>query len=513
MRRWRAALPWVVPAIGLAALPAVVGAAFVPAAGAAASRVVAPTASVPAVARVVLPGMVVPSLGETQPLLGQPRSLLGNRTERTNWSGYDVVTGGPFTSVTATWKQPRVRSSSADFTDAAFWVGLDGDTPDPDNDPAQTVEQIGTEGFSLMGHVYYDAWYEMYVRGGGSAADPVFLNNPKKKRYYLPIHAGDWVTATVTWIPATDATNTSPATLEGFTLTLVDHTTSKTFTKTIATPKTSVPPERSSVEVVAEAPSLADGSILPIADFGLLTFRDCAFEGQPIDAFDWSRINMISWDTRATEVATSVLSPNGAAFSVTTDLKRPVTAVSGAGAAWHGKPVTLHFTARDNRGGTGVAFTQYSLDGGATWTKGKSVTLPAPADHSADGAIKVWYRSADRAGNLERRRVCTVHIDTRRPTPVAKWPARALRGHQAAVRFFVSDPRPGSPTATVTLRFRDSRGALVRKIVLSGCRVDKTLACRFVCRFAKGAYRVVVSATDSAGNIQTAAAITDLLVR
>jgi hypothetical protein len=160
-----------------------------------------------------------------------------------------------------------------------------------------------------------------------------------------------------------------------------------------------------------------------------------------------------------------------------------------------------------------VAFTQYSLDGGSTWTKGRSVTLPAPRDHAADGVVRVWYRSVDKAGNVERRRACTVHIDTRRPTPVAKWLARALRGHQVAVRFFISDPRPGSPTATVTLRFRNARGVLVKKIVLSGCRVDTTLACRFVCRFATGAYRVVVSATDSAGNIQTAAAITDLLVR
>ena len=444
MRRWRAVLPWVVPAIGLAALPGVLGAAFVPAAGAA-SRGAASTAHGPAVARVVLPRIVVPPLSPTRPLLGQPDSLHGSRAQTTNWSGYDVVTGGPFTSVTATWKQPRVRPSSTFFTDAAFWVGLDGDTPDPDNDPPVTVEQIGTEGYSLMGHVYYDAWYEMYVSGGGASSDPVFLNNPKKKRYYLPIHAGDWMTAGVTWVPAAAATDTSPATQEGFTLTLVDHTTSQSFTITIDTAKTSVAPARSSVEVVAEAPSLSDGSILPIADFGLLTFRDCAFEGQPIDAFDWSRINMISWDTRATEVATSALSPDGTAFSVTTDLKRPITTVAGAGAAWHSKAVRLRFTARDNTGGTGVAFTQYSLDGGSTWTKGKSVIVSAPADHSADGTVKVWYRSVDKAGNVERKRACAVHIDTRRPTPVAKWPARAVRGHRATLRFFVSDPGPAVP--------------------------------------------------------------------
>ena len=62
----------------------------------------------------------------------------------------------------------------------------------------------------------------------------------------------------------------------------------------------------------------------------------------------------------------------------------------------------------------------------------------------------------------------------------------------------------------MTLRFRDARGALVKRIVVPACRVDATLSYTFVCRFAKGTYRVVVSATDSAGNTQTATATTDL---
>ncbi len=490
MRRWRALLPWAVAAISLAALPVAVGAAFVPVACAATFRVAPSTSSVPAFAAATLPVAAVRARGGPQP-------LLGSRGKSPNWSGYDV-TGGPFTSVTATWTQPRVRASGSFFTDTAFWVGLDGDSPDPDNDPSGTVEQIGTEGFSLQG-VYYDAWYEMYPAA--------YVRIP------MAIHPGDVITASVTWTPATAATDSSPATQEGFTLTLTDATTNKRFATFQPTDKLSVPPERSSVEVIAEAPSLGDGSVLPLADFGLVNFRGCAFEGQPIAAFDWSRINMVSWDTNATEAATSALSPDGTAFGVTTDLRRPVTTVSGAGAAWHSKPVRLRFRATDNRGGTGVAYTQYSLDRGSTWTKGRSVVVPAPSDSSADGATVVWYRSADRAGNLEKRRACVVHIDTRRPTPVAKWPARALSGRLTTLRFYVSDPRPGSMTATVTMRFRDSHGALVKKVVLPGCRVDAMLAYSFVCRLPKGSFRVVVSTTDAAGNASTAAATTALLVR
>ena len=89
---------------------------------------------------------VRPAVG-THPVMGTP-------TQSANWSGYDDSTEGPFTSVTATWVQPAVKFAGPTLTDTAFWVGLDGDNSD-------TVEQIGTEGYS-EGVVGYDAWYEMY---------------------------------------------------------------------------------------------------------------------------------------------------------------------------------------------------------------------------------------------------------------------------------------------------------------------------------------------------------------
>ena len=70
-----------------------------------------------------------------------------------NWAGYSA-TGSSFTSVTATWTQPAVKARTAE-TYAAFWVGLDGDGSD-------TVEQIGTMGYTFGGRSYYVAWYEMY---------------------------------------------------------------------------------------------------------------------------------------------------------------------------------------------------------------------------------------------------------------------------------------------------------------------------------------------------------------
>ncbi len=513
MRRWKTALSPIVPALCLASVPALAGAAGVPPAWASSPLAVSTlAASTPTSAGVGLPvpspGWVLPAgfvqpggplrpSGALQPggvaqPLGRSLSQRGTRSESPNWSGYDV-TGGPFTSVTATWTQPRVRPS-ADFTDAAFWVGLDGDSADP-SVPSQTVEQIGTEGYTLQG-VHYDAWYEMYP----DYAHYITFGKGKAK-HLMGIRPGDVITASVTW------NGTS-----SFTLSLVDKTTGRSFSTVQPIAKGAPQPERSSAEVIAEAPSLSDGSLLSVANFGLVRFRGCAFDDQPIGAFDWSRIDMVSWDSHATEVATSALSPDGTAFDGTTDFRRPVTTVAHT-PAWVSQPVTLRFKASDNPGGTGVAYTQYSLDGQATWTNGTSVTLPAPGDHSADGPATVWYRSADKAGNLERAHRYVVHIDTRRPTAVAQWPAATTRGGRALLRYFVGDPRPGSPTATVTIRIRAKGGALVKKIVLAGRPVDTSLSCGFACSFARGVYRVVVSATDTAGNPSTASATTTLTVR
>ncbi len=424
----------------------------------------------------------------THPLIGsQPTTAVrpavgthpfaGTTTTSSNWSGYDDSTDGPFTSVIASWTQPPVRPAGATFTDAAFWVGLDGDNSD-------TVEQIGTEGYS-EGVVGYDAWFEMYP------AAPVTIG--------MAIHPGDLMTASVT--------QSGVAT---FTLALTDQTTGKSF-QTVQ--MMSVVPQLASAEIIAEAPSDDNGDIVPLSDFGLVTFSDCAFNGQPISAFNWNQIDMTSEYSDALVDKSLALSPDGASFSVTTDLTPPTTTVTGAGPRWHDRPVTLHFKAVDNPGGQGVASTEYSLDGGATWTQGTSVTIPAPGDHSADGAHEVLYRSLDKVGNLERKRHCEVLIDTRRPTPIAKWAAEAVRGNRTALRYYIADPRPGSPTATVTIRIVNRDGKLVQKTVLGAIRVDSTENYIFRCWLPKGTYRFTVAATDSAGNRGTTAAVNTLVVR
>jgi hypothetical protein len=105
-----------------------------------------------------------------------------------------------------------------------------------------------------------------------------------------------------------------------------------------------------------------------------------------------------------------------------------------------------------------------------------------------------------------------VRIDTQPPVPVVTPPAAVARGGRATVGFRVTDPRPGSPTVTVTLRFRDDHGRLVKKVVVPGRRVGAPLAYSFTCLLAKGSYRVTVSAVDAAGNPGSVAPSTSLSV-
>jgi hypothetical protein len=76
--------------------------------------------------------------------------------------------------------------------------------------------------------------------------------------------------------------------------------------------------------------------------------------------------------------------------------------------------VTITLTPVD-AGGSGIAITEYKVDGAAEWTAGTVITIPAPADHSNDGPHTISYRTTDTAGNVEAPHTVTVIIDTSTP--------------------------------------------------------------------------------------------------
>ena len=125
--------------------------------------------------------------------------------------------------------------------------------------------------------------------------------------------------------------------------------------------------------------------------------------------------------------------------AVTLDETPPVT-TEDADAAWHPTAETLHFVANDAT--SGVSRTEYRLDADATWHTGSSVTVSAPADHSADGVHTVSYRSIDVAGNVEQAKTCQVKIDTRPPVTACNAPSGWVN-HAVGVHFVSGDAGAG----------------------------------------------------------------------
>ena len=195
----------------------------------------------------------------------------------TNWAGY-AATGSTYTSVSTTFTQPKVTCTSGDQY-SAFWVGLDGYSSD-------SVEQTGTEADCVGKTAEYSAWIEMYP------ADPVTYSNTVK--------AGDSITETVT-----EASNK-------YTLTLVDST--EGWTKT--TTKTESGLARSSAEVIAEAPY--SNEVLPLANFGTVTFNNNTVDGANLSTLSPTGINMAT-SSGTLEATTSAFS--GDSFSIKWDSK------------------------------------------------------------------------------------------------------------------------------------------------------------------------------------------------
>ncbi len=191
---------------------------------------------------------------------------------------------------------------------------------------------------------------------------------------------------------------------------------------------------------------------------------------------------------------------------------RPPTATA-AGLGWHRSAATITLHAVDPASGSGVASLAHSFNHGATWTTGSSFVVAAPADHSKDGLHSFLFRATDNAGNVAPARRALVGIDTSRPTPLAPYVAIATRGARATLRFRIADRRPGAPTATVTIRVRNARGALMKKLVMRGVKVDAPLSCSFTCTLPAGTYRFAIAAVDAAGNPQAVQARNTLRVQ
>ena len=198
-------------------------------------------------------------------------------TTSTNWSGY-AATGGTYTSVSSSWTEPTGTCKSGDQY-SSFWVGLDGYNSD-------SVEQTGTDTDCDGRTPQYYAWYEMYPAGSVEISDTV--------------KPGDSISASVTY-----------GSSNKFTLKISDSTRGWTYSTT----KTLSGSARSSAEVITEAPCCTNsGGILPLADFGKVSYTGSTVNGSTLSSFNPVEITMVSASGKQ-EDSTSSLS--GGSFSNT----------------------------------------------------------------------------------------------------------------------------------------------------------------------------------------------------
>jgi hypothetical protein len=187
------------------------------------------------------------------------------------------------------------------------------------------------------------------------------------------------------------------------------------------------------------------------------------------------------------------------------DLMAPVTTCN-APAVWKKTSVTVAFSASDNVGGSGVGRTEYSLDGGTTWTIGTSCLV------STAGTTTIKYRSVDVALNMESMKTAVVRIDKGIPKTTAS--AVAVKyAAKATFKFRVADPAPSSGKATVKIQIKNKAGKVVKTIAAGSKKTNVALTFAYKITLKRGVYTYRVLATDLAGNVAKKMAVVRLTVK
>jgi len=220
--------------------------------------------------------------GSIHPQVATAHSGIRNESTSTNWSGY-AADSGTYTSVSATWVEPKGTCSGRSDEYSSFWVGLDGYSSD-------SVEQDGTIIECYYGSVYQFSWWEMYPTNAIQTVGST-------------VAAGDSITASV--VRSGDS----------YTLAVTDSThTANSFSTTQSCSDCA----NSSAEWIAEAPS-GSGGVYPLTDFGTWSASSATVtEGSTagvISSFTDDEITMVgSSDVKAQPGA---LNGSGNGFSVT----------------------------------------------------------------------------------------------------------------------------------------------------------------------------------------------------
>lgn len=121
-----------------------------------------------------------------------PLATTGNIQKSANWSGY-AETGGPFTSVSASWNVPTAQETASGTYAAGQWIGIDGDGN-------SHLIQTGTVVETVAGESTYGVWWEILPKASHIIDEPVSpgetitasIAKQTSRKWLITISNGTW---------------------------------------------------------------------------------------------------------------------------------------------------------------------------------------------------------------------------------------------------------------------------------------------------------------------------------
>lgn len=200
-----------------------------------------------------------------------------------NWAGY-LAARGQYSAISADWTVPTVSGNGSSMSADATWIGIGGVT-------TSDLIQVGTDDtVSSSGTVNIGAFYEL-------------LPNASININSLNVSAGDQMSAQINEVSSNN-----------WTITIKDLTKNQTFSINVSYAST-----LSSAEWIEEDPSDTNGNLLPLDNFGTVSFTS-AFTtisgvNQSISNANASSITMLNSANQP--IATPSSLNTAAGFSVT----------------------------------------------------------------------------------------------------------------------------------------------------------------------------------------------------
>ena len=178
--------------------------------------------------------------------------------------------------------------------------------------------------------------------------------------------------------------------------------------------------------------------------------------------------------------------------TVQLDITAPaVTAMDPKNGDWQQGPGVVNFTGSDV--GAGYAYTEWSTDGGTTWTKGEVASI------GGNGEITVTYRGVDKVGLMSVNQTIMVKVASTGPSVVGA-NASAKKGHKATFKFNVTSV---TPQVRISIQIRTKSGRTVSTHSYANVTANGDMSRSFKVNYPKGKYNIRISAVDQAGNNQT----------